>query len=293
MTASYALLDDRSLLHLTGKDAGELLERLVTSTLPQDDHALKPSALLSPQGKVQFAFLLTKVEDGYLLDCHGTVCADLLKRLKLYRLRAKVDFADLSHSHAVVAGWGPGAMFSTALALRSDERGRPGGYDLGLRAYLPKEAVSDVALVPATDWHRLRIAAGVAEQGADYATGDVFPSDINLDQIDGVSYSKGCFVGQEVVSRMYHRNSMRRRTVVVSGKALAATKDLIAEGRSTGTLTSVSDTQALARVRVDRLAAAVLANQPLTVDGAAVSVTWPDWLGAPADHVRVAADDAV
>jgi folate-binding protein YgfZ len=127
-------------------------------------------------------------------------------------------------------------------------------------------------------WHAFRIANGVAESGADYALGDAFPHDVLLDQTDGVGFRKGCYVGQEVVSRMQHRGTARRRVLIVSGDALPAPgTEVTANGRPIGTLGSTAGGNGLAILRIDRVKDALDAGVPITVGGGAVSVAIPAW----------------
>jgi tRNA-modifying protein YgfZ len=122
----------------------------------------------------------------------------------------------------------------------------------------------------------LRIQHGVAEGGSDYSFGDVFPHDVNLDQIKGVSFSKGCYVGQEVVSRMQHRGTARRRAVIATGDGpLTGRAELTAGGRSVGALGSAVGNTALALVRVDKVKDAMDAGLEILAGGVAVTLSLP------------------
>jgi folate-binding protein YgfZ len=127
----------------------------------------------------------------------------------------------------------------------------------------------------------MRIAYGVAESGRDYALSDVFPHDILMDKNHGVDFRKGCYVGQEVVSRMHHRGTARRRVVTVTGEtALPGSGTSIqAGGKPVGELGTVTGNRALAIVRTDRIADALAANIAATADGVDVTLTLPDWTG--------------
>ena len=131
----------------------------------------------------------------------------------------------------------------------------------------------------------LRIARGVAESGRDYALGDVFPHDINFDQIGGVSFRKGCYVGQEVVSRMQHRGTARRRVLIASPDSGLPDGDgprpILAGEREIGTLGTVAGKDGLAIVRLDRLADAMESGLTVTADGIALTFRLPDGVGYP------------
>src|SRR5262249_2386411 len=147
---------------------------------------------------------------------------DLARRLNLYKLRAKVDIADASSDYRVLALWGPSlpGFGDTAGAVAFADPRLPA---LGMRVLADARLAADIAAATnaldasAADYHAHRIALGVPEGGKDYVLGDTFPHEADLDQLDGVSFSKGCFVGQEVVSRMQNRGSVRKRVVPIEG----------------------------------------------------------------------------
>jgi len=158
---------------------------------------------------------------------------------------------------------------------------RPGnGRVDGWRNVLENPHVGVILLVPGRN-DTLRINAGIVESGRDYALSDAFPHDIILDLTGGLSFRKGCYVGQEVVSRMQHRGTARKRPVIVrSEAALPATgTDLLAGGKPVGTLGSVSGTLGLAIVRIDRAADAMQSGTPITADGVPVTLELPAWTG--------------
>ena len=128
-------------------------------------------------------------------------------------------------------------------------------------------------------YHAARIAAGLPEQSADFGAEDVFPADINMDLLGGVDFRKGCFVGQEVASRMKRRGTARRRTLkAVMAKGVAAPAPVLANGFEIGMLTSVSGGGGLARVRIDRLADAQAKGETITANGGAITFDNPPWL---------------
>ncbi len=130
---------------------------------------------------------------------------------------------------------------------------------------------------PLFDSEAERIAAGIPIQGIEFGAAEIFPSDINMDRRGGVALNKGCFVGQEVVSRMHRRGNIRRRTVIVEGEALAADAVIMAGG-PLGQVTSVAGGLALARLRIDRLAKAEADGAAIRVNDNPVRIKKPDWL---------------
>lgn len=261
-------LDDRALIRLTGEEAEHFLHGLVTSDiagLPQG--VARPGALLAPQGKVLFDFLVFRIAGGFALDCRTAAAEDLVKRLKLFRLRAKVEISEPDPQLVSVA-------WENDSGASSDDSIADGRFSTPVtRRY---GAAAAAANAPRGAFDALRIENGVAELGLDYAAQDAFPHDINFDQTGGVSFRKGCYVGQEVVSRMQHRGTARKRVLVIAGSApLEPGADLVAGGRVAGRLGTAIGHRALAIARLDRVKEAVEAGQPLVAGGIAVTATLP------------------
>lgn len=238
-------------------------------------------ALLTPQGKIICDFLIVRDdEDGFLIDMNRALCSDLVHRLKLYRLRAKIEIEDLSDHLAVFAFWGDELTLDDGLVFADP---RPGA--LGWRAILPlAEAVSLVAqagahLVEADDYHGRRITAGIPEGGKDFALGDTFPHEANFDQLGGVDFAKGCYVGQEVVSRMHHRANVKKRIVpiVFDGPRPMSGVEVIAGEKTLGYTGSAVPQRGLALLRLDQVGDAMAEGKTITAGGIEVRLTKPDW----------------
>jgi folate-binding protein YgfZ len=263
-----AHLDDRAVIRIAGTDAATLLQNVVTLDVPGvDAHGSGYGALLTPQGKILWDFLLHKIDDGYAIDIRAEEAEAFAKRMKLYRLRAKVEI-ETAPDLAVYAAW-------------SDAGGEgpadPRVAELGERWVAPAGSVKPNA--SSAEWHRHRIALAVPEGGIDFGFGDAFPSDAAMDALHGVAYEKGCFVGQEVVSRMKHRGTGRRRIVSLSASAALPEPgaDLTADGKPLGRLGSSADGHGVAVVRLDRTRAALDAGQAILAGSEAVGVTLPSW----------------
>ncbi|KMO36142.1 folate-binding protein [Methylobacterium variabile] len=267
-----ALLPDRAVVAVTGADASSFLQGLLTcnvETLPEGEARL--GALLSPQGKILFDFLVSRAPDGFRLDVARDRVPDLVKRLTLYKLRAKVTIAALPL--AVAAGWGTDAPSS---ALRD---GRLAA--LGWRLYAPEVPAADA---DAEAYAAHRIGLGVPEGGTDFALADAFPHEALMDQLGGVDFKKGCYVGQEVVSRMQHRSTARTRIVPVrypDGRAVPAGTPVTAGERSLGQTGSAAGDRGLALLRLDRLADALSAGDVPVADGRPVQVERPGFATFP------------
>ncbi|NEU14911.1 folate-binding protein YgfZ [Methylobacterium sp. BTF04] len=268
-----ALLPDRALVTVAGEDATSFLQGVVTcnvETLPPGEARL--GALLTPQGKVLFDFLISKIGDGFRLDGVAERAADLAKRLALYRLRAKVTIA-LDPTTSVAAAW-DGA--ETTIATEAVQDGRLAA--LGTRIYAAEGAFSTDATE--AGYHAHRIALGIPEGGRDFTYSDAFPHEALMDQLGGVDFRKGCYVGQEVVSRMQHRGTARTRIVpivAVSDGGLESAVEITAGQRSLGTIGSVAGTRGLATLRIDRLADALAAGEPLRAGSTLIGVERPSF----------------
>lgn len=239
-------LASRALVRVGGDEAASFLQGLLThDVLSADATSWRFAALLSAQGKILFDMLILRKEAGFWLDVRANMATALIKRLGLYRLRAKVDFLDASLTHHIRVGEGP----------------KP-----GLAAPDPRHAglgwrVMDEGPAPSQDesrWHARRIALGVPEGGVDFAFGDIFPHEANMDRLNGLDFKKGCYVGQEVVSRVEHRGLARRRFLRMGydGPAPEPGMALLAGGVELGVTGSSAEGICLALVRLDRLAEA-------------------------------------
>ena len=219
------------------------------------------AALLTPQGKILFDMIVVRApgeEPSYLIDCAAAQAADLAKRLGFYKLRAKVAIANESADRAVVALWGsepPGINEGVLYADPRDPR-------LGWRAILPRSTAAAFGSEHVTEYEGLRIAVGAPKGGLDFAYGDAFPHDANFDLLHGVDFDKGCYVGQEVVSRMKHRGTARKRIarVKLSGPSPAPGTPVFDRELAVGALGSSSGREALALLRLDRAEEAAAAR---------------------------------
>jgi folate-binding protein YgfZ len=271
-------------VRLDGEDAGKLLQGLITNDMELlvNEPAMH-AALLSPQGKILFEFFVVAMARGFLLETARATAPQLVERLGLYKLRAKLKIADASADYRVFALWGESLPTVTSIADGAafvDPR-LP---DLGWRIVAPlaladeTQSLPGTAVAAAADWHRHRIALGVPEGGRDYRLGDTFLHEANYDQLGGVSFSKGCFIGQEVASRMQHRGGGRKRVIPVEGNApLKAGAPVQAGAVALGWIGSVSGTRALALIRLDRAAEALAGGATVAADGVALCLKKPSW----------------
>ena len=257
-------------IRVAGEDAASFLQGLLTNDVERlGVGEARYAGLLSPQGKILFDMLVVRApaETGaaFLLDCAVAQAADLTRRLGFYKLRARVSIADASSALAVVAYWGEepdGAPGSVRYADPRDSR-------LGWRAILPRAAAQAVGDEHAPTYEALRIGAGVPKGGVDFLYGDAFPHDANFDLLQGVDFAKGCYVGQEVVSRMKHRGAARKRVkrVKLLGEPPPPGTPVLDGELAAGTLGSSSGREGLAMLRLDRVEDANAAGRALSAGG--------------------------
>ncbi len=260
----------RAVVAIGGPEAEAFLNNLVTADMPKTADAARYGTLLTPQGKILFDFIVFRDGERFLFDLPEVLAADFVKRITFYRLRAKVEIATLPDAR-VFAGWdgaAPPATLSTP---------DPRLAAMGWRA-VTLEGGEPTANATEAQYDAHRIALGVPEGGIDFPFGDTFPHDAAAEQLAGVDFRKGCYVGQEVVSRMQHRGTARRRFVVVQGDNLPeAGAPLTADGKPLGNLGSSANGQALAIVRLDRTKEALDAATPILAGKTPVTVSLPAW----------------
>ncbi|MBJ3778288.1 CAF17-like 4Fe-4S cluster assembly/insertion protein YgfZ [Acuticoccus mangrovi] len=258
MTTTGCVLERRVAIRFEGPDRVKFLDGLLSA----DVEAIAPGglgygALLTPQGKILSDMMIHVEEDHLTLDVPTAAADDLERRFGLYKLRAAVTLARTDEV-VVVSGEGPADPRAAGL----------GGRTLMAPADAPAET-------DASAYHAARIAAGVPDAVLDFELGDAFPHDANMDLTGGVDFKKGCFVGQEVVSRMRHRGTARRRTVIVAADAtLPATgAPVTVGGKVVGRLGTTLGGDGLAVVRIDRV------GETAEIEGVAVRLRVPP--GAP------------
>jgi folate-binding protein YgfZ len=279
-----AFLSERGVVKVSGDDARDFLNGLITT----DVALLRPGlgrfgALLTPQGKITADFLITEAPSGhgggFLIDTPRALAQSLADKLGFYKLRAKVAVENLSDSLGVLAAWNGEPAVKPDLAFAD-----PRAAALGWRILVPEELAQKAAdligakMLDSSAYEAHRIASGIPRGGLDFTYGDAFPHETNMDRLHGVDFDKGCYVGQEVVSRMQHRGTARTRTVrvMVDGPAPEPGAVLLAGDKPVGTMGSTSGASGLALIRIDRAADALDAGITLTSGGIAIRLAEPD-----------------
>ncbi|MGH6827580.1 MAG: YgfZ/GcvT domain-containing protein [Rhizomicrobium sp.] len=264
-----AHLKDRAVIALEGGQAREFLQGLVTN----DVALLEPgkglyAALLTPQGKILFDFLIAEGDGALLLDCAAASAGALVKRLNMYRLRARIEIA-LKPQLSVYAG----------LERRPAERAI--SFADPRLAALPRRSIGAAAEMPdflegSAPYHTERLKLGIPE-GADFGSDKVFALDAGLEELHGVSFGKGCYVGQELTARMKHRGTAKKRILSVRAEgALPRPGAKITSGASElGEILSTYGAHGFALVRLDRLPEG---GGPLVAEDVPVTLEKPPWL---------------
>ena len=241
---------DRTVLKLSGDGVKDWLAGLVTNSI---DTNITFAALLTPQGKIIADFFIYKDGDAFLLETATKFADTLHKRLRMYRLRAPIEISETDLN--VYAVW--------------DKDDMPGHAD-PRHGSLGNRVITDTSLTGGDDYNAHRLSLGMPDSQWDFETAKVFPADTNMDLLNGVNFSKGCFVGQEVVSRMKRMTTVKKRmrSVILQGEAKAGDRILAGE-RVIGDMLSVHGKMGMAMIRLDRLRAA---EYDLTLNGSPVAV---------------------
>ncbi|MGB8184565.1 MAG: folate-binding protein [Pseudolabrys sp.] len=280
-----ALLPDRGVVKVAGDDARGFLNGLVTNDIAKVAPG-KPrfAALLTPQGKIIVDFIVAEAPGndggGFFLDCPRALASALVEKLNFYKLRAKVICEDLSNVLGVMAIWDGTAESEYGLSY-PDPRLPALGSRIMLPPHLAEEAAADLGgmLAGADAYEAHRIALGVPRDGLDFIYGDTFSHEADMDQLNGVDFGKGCYIGQEVVSRVEHRASARSRVVPIVYDEFAPSSGLpvMAGDRQIGTLGSTAKGHGLALMRLDRIGDALAAGATIEAGGIAIRAVKPAW----------------
>jgi hypothetical protein len=282
-----ALLPERGVVKVAGEDARKFLNGLLTADIAKvTPQGAAYAALLTPQGKIMVDMVVAEApaEDGggFFLDCPRALCLNLVERLNFYKLRAKVIAEDLSEVLGVMAVWDGAGETEYGLCYVD-----PRLPELGTRCMLPPHLASNAAaelgaaLVDASEYEAHRITLGAPRGGLDFYYNDAFPHEADMDQLNGIDFEKGCYVGQEVVSRVEHRGTARKRVVPVAFEDFAAEAGVAVKAGDidVGIMGSSvrGSGRGLAILRLDRVGDALAAGTPLVSGGMKLEPVKPAW----------------
>jgi len=288
---AYVVLQGRGVVALGGADVRGYLQGLVSNDVAKvaPDRAIY-AALLTPQGKFLHDLFIAAGDDVLLLDCEADRRDDLMRRLKIYRLRAKVEIADRSAEQQVVALIGEAAPAALGLP---PEPGRATAFAggvayvdprlaaIGARAVLPRQGAAEAlaaagfAAAPAAAYERLRLGLGLPDGSRDMTVEKATLLESGFEELHGVDWDKGCYMGQELTARTKYRGLVKKRLVpvAIAGPAPAPGTPVMRGGKAAGEMRSAGDGLGLALMRLEALAD----GGPFTAGEAQLTPRKPDW----------------
>ena len=297
---SYIILNDRGVIGIGGVDAVDFLQGLVSNDVAKVSPVRAIwSAMLTPQGKFLHEFFIARHDDRLLLDCEAARRQDLIKKLSMYKLRAKVEITDETEKFSVAAVFGNGALDAVGLSGAEGAEGATNAFaggvvfseprlsEMGGRAILPAdtaaEALGRAGLKPAAraDYDTLRLTLGLPDGSRDMVVEKAILLENGFDELHGVDWDKGCYMGQELTSRTRYRGLIKKRLmpVTIDGPPPQPGTPLMAEGREAGEMRSSDGGLGLALVRLKYLDDGDA--PPLKAGDATVSPRKPDWMRLP------------
>jgi folate-binding protein YgfZ len=290
----YILPESRGLVTVGGPDRVEFLQGLISNDIRRvaQDCAIW-AALLTPQGKYLHDFFVTEIDGVFFLDCERARLMDLGQRLSRYKLRAKVDLG-IADSHVVAIL--PGKAVLTRAGLPGEPgaaRTLTGGVlyadprlaEAGARAVLPKDeakaALEALGFAPGrpADYERLRLDLGLPDGSRDLIVEKSILLESNFDELHGVDWQKGCYMGQELTARTKYRGLVKKRLlpVDVAGAAPPPGTQILLGGKDAGEMRTAADGKGLALLRLDQLERALSGDGSLTAGEATLTPRKPDW----------------
>jgi folate-binding protein YgfZ len=268
----------RGVLRVAGADRAEFLQGLISNDIGRiPAGGALWAALLTPQGKYLHDFFVVEDGDTLLLETEGAGTAALLRRLSMYRLRSKVTISDVSADYTSFVLWGDGVAGDGGSLVFADPRLTA----LGFRAILP--AAAGAAMLAGqgfrlgdwAEWDRLRVSLGVPDGTRDLIPEKSILLESGFDELNGVAWDKGCWMGQELTARTKYRGLVKKRLMPVAFDGEApppGTAILTADGGEAGEFRSGTTCMAIALLRLDALGGAAL-----SADGRPVQPVRPDW----------------
>lgn len=294
--AFFELNPARSVIAVSGEDRQEFLQGLISNDTGRIGISRAIfAALLTPQGKFAYDLLLVGQTDRYLVDTEQTRRADLLKRLKMFKLRSKVTLDDLDADLVVVNLFGGDSLIRLELAGETGAaRVLDGGVvftdprlsDLGARAFLPRasyvQTLADLGFTeaPAGSFRQLRYTLGVPEGSDDLIPDKSILLESGFDELHGIDWQKGCYMGQELTARTKYRGLVRKRLlpVKIEGATPTPGTSLILDGKEVGEMRSAEADHGLALIRLEHLDSVA---KGIDAHGTRVTASIPAWVKLP------------
>ena len=295
----YAVLSDRAVIRVSGPDRVSFLQGLVSNNV-ETVSATKSGygALLTPQGKFLFDFFVYQLdEESLLLECergeNGERAAELFKKLRMYKLRAKVELTDVTDSYDVIAVFGKDALANLFTDTTPGTTGRiangiktvdPRLSAMGARILLPKNELAEMAAIGASEsdeesYHQIRVSLGLPNGSEELEIEKSILLENGFEELGGVDFKKGCYMGQELTARTKYRGLVRKRLLPISveGPAPEAGTIIMNGDKEAGTIRSVHGNGGLALIRLER----VSDDADLVAGDAKITVHVPGWVKLP------------
>ena len=268
---AYTHLTNRGIISVTGSDSMDFLQGIISNdiTLVSPNKTIY-AALLTPQGKYLFDFFISQSGEKLLIECEKDRVPDLMKRLSIYKLRANADLVDETETYSIFAIWGDDAAQATGL---HNERGLAheisGGTQFidprlntaGVRSVLPIEVaeaqLQSLAAEPASasdyDLHRLKL--GLPDASRDLVVDKAILIESGFDELNGVDWNKGCYMGQELTARTKYRGLVKKRliSVFIEGAAPEPGTPIMVGDKNAGEMRSSNAGHGIALLRLDQL----------------------------------------
>lgn len=294
--AFFEINPTRAVLGIGGEDRAEFLQGLISNdTSRASETRAIFAALLTPQGKFNHDLFLVGDGGRYLVDAESSRRADLLKRLKMFKLRSKVTLDDLDADFVVVHLFGGDALARLGLTAEAGAANALGGGiafvdprlpALGARAFLPRGSAEatllELGFEPAApgSFRSFRYAHGVPEGSEDLMPDKAILLECGFDEMNGVDWQKGCYMGQELTARTKYRGLVRKRLLPVTfeGGSLEPGTDLLLDGKEIGDIRASFGQSGLALIRLEHLDAA---SRGIDVGGTRVTASVPSWMKLP------------
>jgi folate-binding protein YgfZ len=260
-------LSDRAVLTITGEDRFSFLQGLITNDIEKlKNEPVIYTALLSPQGKYLFDFFIIAQGEQFLIDCEAARAEELRKRLSMYKLRAKVTIK-ATPEYAVLMD------AEDTLLVYQDPRHK----ELGIRAIAKSDEIKCAESVE--PYHQKRYALGIPEGSPDFIVDRSLIPEFGFEDLNGIDFTKGCYVGQEIIARMKYRANLRKFIHSLSANTTLpdAGTPIMSEGKNVGEIRAVNGNMGIGLIRLE-------ATPNFTADNVDITATIPSWASPPSQN---------
>ena len=288
-------LEDRGFIEINGPEAKDFLQNIVTNDIEKvTNNSTIFSSILTPQGKYLFEFFVLKLKDSYLVECEKKSTAEIIKLLKFYKLRSKVNFADLSEKYvaAVISLEKFKEMKGSNLSKGSTTSYRedpvyidPRNNKLGAKIISKLENIHlaikklNLKIADKKNYYNKSFELGIPQIDLNKLKEKIFGIENNLDELNGIDFKKGCYIGQENTSRIKLRNKLRRRILPVQEiSGVLSENDIIKFKDNEIGKIMIDKPYAFALVKVVEPDLKEFANIELICGKSKVKIIKPEWI---------------